>query len=175
MANHNNNHNSIHYYMRVLHRDIGFLLIGLIVIYAISGVVLTFRNTDYFKSEKQIEQQLEPNLKANEVGQALRMRRFNVESETAESILFSSGTYNKETGVTIYTVNELPIILEKFNTLHKSNSNSATGLFSIVVGILLLFLAISSFWMFKTCTRQFKRGMILTATGIIISVVLILI
>ncbi len=160
--------------MRVLHRDIGFLILGLIVIYSISGVVLTFRDTDYFKTEQQIEQQLEPNLQGNEVGEALRMRRFNVESETAENVFFHSGSYNKETGIVVYTVNELPAILKTFNDLHKSKSNSLSGWFSTIFGLLLLFMAISSFWMFKTCTRQFKQGMIYTAAGIIISILLMM-
>lgn len=165
----------IHYYMRVLHRDIGFLILGLIVIYSISGVVLTFRGTDYFKSEKQVEQQLDPNLQGNEVGQVLRIRRFQVDRETAENVFFSSGSYNKETGIAVYTVNELPPVLETFNDLHKSRSNSLTGWFSTVLGLLLLFMAVSSFWMFRTCTRQFKRGMIFTAAGIIISIMLMII
>lgn len=175
MANHHSKHKSIHYYMRVLHRDIGFLMIGIIVIYSISGVVLTLRDTDYFKTEKQIEQQLEPNLKPSEVRQALGIRRFNVQNETSENIIFSSGTYNKETGLTIYTISELPFILEKFNALHKSSSNSITGIFSVIVGTLLLFLAVSSLWMFKTCSQHFKRGMMFTGAGIVISVILLMV
>ena len=38
---------SIHYYMRGLHRDIGFFLIGLTLIYSISGVLLIYRDTDF--------------------------------------------------------------------------------------------------------------------------------
>ncbi len=175
MANNNNNNKKkgIHYYMRVLHRDVGFFIIGLIVIYSISGIVLTYRDTDFLKSEQQVERQLEPNLQADELGQALRMRRFHVESEDAEIIDFGSGTYNKETGLATYSVYELPAILEQFNHLHKTASNSAASPFTALLGFLLLFMAISSFWMFKTTTRQFKRGMVLTAVGIVASVVLL--
>ncbi|MCG2588956.1 hypothetical protein [Rhodohalobacter sulfatireducens] len=172
--NHKNNKKSIHYYMRVLHRDIGFLILGLIVIYSISGIVLTFRDTNFLKTERQVEQQLEPNLQANELAETLRMRRFSVESEDAEIIDFGTGTYSKETGLATYSVYQLPVILERFNDLHKTMSSGAASPFTTMLGFLLLFMAVSSFWMFKTTTAQFKRGMIFTAVGIVASIALLI-
>jgi len=172
--NHKNNKKSIHYYMRILHRDIGFLILGLIVIYSISGIVLTFRDTNFLKTERQVEQQLEPNLQENELEETLRMRRFSVESEGTEIIDFGIGTYSKETGLATYTVYELPVILEKFNDLHKTMSSGAASPFTTILGFLLLFMAVSSFWMFKTTTPHFKRGMVLTAVGIIASIALLI-
>lgn len=159
--------------MRVLHRDIGFFIIGLIVIYSISGIVLTFRDTNFLKFQKQVEQKLETNLQANELGQALRMRRFNVETENAEIIDFGTGTYNKETGLATYTVYELPAILDRFNRLHKTASSSGASPFTATLGFLLLFMAVSSLWMFKTRSPHFKRGLVLTLAGILISVALL--
>lgn len=173
--NHKNNKKSIQYYMRVLHRDIGFLILGLIVIYSISGIVLTFRDTNFLKTERQVEQQLEPDLQANELGEALRMRRFSVESEDAEIIDFGTGTYSKETGLTTYSVYELPVVLEHFNDLHKTMSSGAASPFTTILGFLLLFMAISSFWMFKTTTPHFKRGMLLTVVGVLASIVLLMV
>lgn len=175
MANNKNNHRkkSITYYMRLLHRDVGFFIIGLIVIYSISGIVLTFRDTNILKYERQVEQQLEPNLQANELSEALRMRRFNVESENAEIIDFGNGTYIKETGLATYSVYELPAILEQFNDLHKTMSSNAASPFTAILGFLLLFMAVSSLWMFKTTSPHFKRGMVLTVVGILVSVALL--
>lgn len=174
MAKKNNNRKKgTHYYMRTLHRDVGFFILGLIVIYSISGIVLTYRNTDFLKSERQVERQLEPNMEANELGQALRMRGFRVESEDAEVIDFGSGTYNKETGLASYTVNELPVVLAEFNELHQTISSNITGYFSAALGIALLFMAISSLWMFKPSSTHFKRGMVLTVVGIVFSVVIL--
>jgi hypothetical protein len=179
MSKNNNNHNGrkrgLNYYMRVLHRDIGFFILGLIVIYSISGIVLTFRDSDFLKTERQVERQLDQNLQANELGEVLRMRGFKVESEDAESIDFGTGTYNKETGLASYSVYELPEILEKFNNLHKTMSSSDASPFTTILGFLLLFMAISSFWMFKSTSPHFKRGMILTAVGIIASIALLFI
>jgi hypothetical protein len=46
---------SITQVMRALHRDIGFLVVGLIIIYSVSGLVLVFRGTDLLKVETVIE------------------------------------------------------------------------------------------------------------------------
>jgi hypothetical protein len=179
MAENNKNHNrkkrSINYYMRVLHRDIGFFILGLIVIYSISGIILTFRDTDFMKTERQVERQIDTNLQASELGEALRMRGFRVESEDAEIINFGTGTYSKETGLVRYSVYELPAILDRFNNLHKTMSSSAASPFTAILGFLLLFMAISSFWMFKNTSPHFKRGMVLTAVGIIASIALLII
>lgn len=168
-----NRKRSLSYYMRALHRDIGFFIVGLIVIYSISGIVLTFRDTNFLKSERQVERQLEPNLEANQLGETLRMRGFRVENESAEMIDFGTGTYHKETGLATYSVYELPAVLEQFNDLHKTMSSSSASPFTTILGFLLLFMAVSSLWMFKTTSPHFKRGMVLTAVGILASVALL--
>jgi hypothetical protein len=53
---------SINHYMRVLHRDIGFFVIGITIIYGISGIVLLYRDTHFFRNEITIEKELSPNL-----------------------------------------------------------------------------------------------------------------
>lgn len=93
---------SIQNYMRVLLRDIGFFVLGLIVIYSISEIVLTFWDTSFLKTERQVEQQLEPNIQANELAEALRMRKFSLESEDAGIIDFVTGIYSKETSLATY-------------------------------------------------------------------------
>ena len=53
---------SFNYYMRSLHRDIGFFAFGLVVIYILSGIVLIYRDTDFLKREVTVERQLKPNM-----------------------------------------------------------------------------------------------------------------
>ena len=38
--------------MRVYHRYLGFFLAGIMAVYAISGIVLIFRETPFLKSDK---------------------------------------------------------------------------------------------------------------------------
>jgi hypothetical protein len=164
---------SFNHYIRALHRDIGFFAIGLTIIYAISGIVLIYRETGFLKSEKQVEKQLSPNIKESELGMALHLHNFQVTKTEGDVVYFQNGTYNNATGVVKYTDKALPAIIEKLNSLHKKSSRGITYLFSTIFGLSLLFLAISSFWMFKPNTRMFRRGLIFAGSGIIITIILL--
>ena len=71
---------------RVIHRYLGFFLAGIMIIYAISGIVLTFRNTDYLKKEIQIEKTLTPNIALEDLGRALGKGRFTVDKEEGDKM-----------------------------------------------------------------------------------------
>jgi len=43
------------FYFRVIHRYLGFYLVGVMAVYALSGIVMLFRNDDTFKTVKQVE------------------------------------------------------------------------------------------------------------------------
>lgn len=159
--------------MRALHRDIGFLILGLTVIYALSGVVLIYRGNDFLKSEKQIERSLAPNLSETDLGKELRMREFKVEKSEGETLYFRGGSYNQSTGVAIVTVKELIFPFNKFASLHKAPSNGTVHWFTTVYGVLLFFMAVSAFWMFKPQSKRFRRGMIFVAAGVVLAVVLL--
>jgi uncharacterized iron-regulated membrane protein len=57
--------------MRIIHRYIGFFLAGIMAVYALSGMVLIFSDTDFLKRESKIEQTIEPNLTTSDLGQKL--------------------------------------------------------------------------------------------------------
>ena len=108
--------------MRVYHRYLGYFLAGIMAVYAISGVVLIFRDTDFLKKEKQIEKQLKPNMKAEDIGRELKIKEFKIEKEEGNIMSFKQGSYNKETGVSNYTVKELPYFMSKLTKLHKATT-----------------------------------------------------
>lgn len=166
---------SFSYYMRSLHRDIGFFLVGLTIIYSISGIVLIYRDTDWLKRDVMVERELSPNLEASELGGILRKRDFKVLKTEGDMVYFQNGTYNKATGVVQYSNKELPSFLNKFNDLHTSSSRSTVHWFTTIYGVLLLFLAVSSFWMFNTKAKKFRRGIIIAAIGIVSVVVLLVV
>ena len=72
--------------MRVLHRYLGFFLAGIMAVYAISGIVLIFRDTDFLKSEHTEEIRIEPNVKNENIGKALDLRRYNFEREEGDIV-----------------------------------------------------------------------------------------
>ncbi|SNR75120.1 PepSY domain-containing protein [Lutibacter flavus] len=166
---------STSFYMRIIHRYLGFFLIGIMTVYALSGIVLIFRETDAFKVEKQIEKQLKPGLEVSELGRSLRIRDLKI-TKTENNILhFNSGTYNNSTGVAKYTSKVLPFVLDKMTHLHKATTNSSIYWLNIFFGLSLLFFAISSFWMFLPKTKTFKKGMYFTLGGIVLTLILIFI
>lgn len=166
---------SFSHYMRALHRDLGLLTFGLVTIYALSGIVLTYRDTDFLKHEVTVERQLKPDMAIEDVGKELRLRDFKVTKTEGEITFFQNGTYNKTSGVTIFTSKEVIFPFNKFIKLHKAVSSDATHWFNIAFGAIFLFLAISSLWMLKSNTKNFRKGMILLGSGILFTVLLLLI
>ena len=70
---------STSFYMRIFHRYLGFFLIGIMAVYALSGVVLIFRDTEFLKKEVQIERKLRADIPSDELGKELRMKEFKVD------------------------------------------------------------------------------------------------
>jgi hypothetical protein len=152
--------------MRILHRYVGFFLAGIMSVYALSGIVLIFRDGDTFKSEIQHKVDLKPNLEGETLAKALDMRRIEVKKVEGDVVSFDGGTYNVKTGKAEYTTKELPYVLDRMTHLHKAKSSEP-------LYISLLFFVISSFWMFMPGTDLFKKGMIFTAIGFVLALVLL--
>lgn len=161
--------------MRVYHRYLGFFLAGIMAVYAISGIILIFRDTDFLKVEKKVEKELKPNLEAEELGKALRIRELQITDTNGAVVSFAQGTYNKETGVAVYTTKELPLVLNKMTQLHKANTKQPLFFLNILFGLSLFFFVISSFWMFLPGTDVFKKGLYFAAAGLVIALLLIFI
>lgn len=166
---------SIQSYLRSLHRDIGFFVIGLAIIYGLSGIILIYRDTDFLKSDQKIEKQLKPNMEESKIGPALRIKKFEVIKTEGSIVYFQNGTYDKSTGMAKYTEKVLPAFIESMNGLHKTPSGKPTHWFSIFFGVCLLFLAISSFWMFKPKTKMFKRSLGFACAGLVFTIIILII
>lgn len=164
---------SINHYMRVWHRYAGFFILGFALLYGLSGITLIFRDTDFMKQEKKISQNLAPGIDPSELGRNLRMREFNVEKTEGDVIYFKGGSYNISTGATEQTVKELIFPLNKMTGFHTTPSKKPLHWFTLTFAIVLLFLAISSLWMFKSTTKVFRQGIITTIAGIVVAVILL--
>jgi len=158
--------------MRSLHRDIGFLLIGLTLMYAASGIVLIYRDSGFLKQETRVETDIARGLPAKALESALHLRRLKVEKQEGDVIHFNYGTYDAATGHAAYTIQEYPWIIQKLNALHLAPSASALHYFGILYGALLIFLAVSSLFMFRPGTKPFRRGIILSAGGVALAALL---
>ena len=148
---------------------------GIMAVYSISGILLVYRDTDFLKKEKAYEKKLEPALLEKTLGKELKIKNFEIQKQEGDIAIFKQGTYNVKTGEAKYAKMELPLILDKMNKLHKTESKDKYSPLSVLFGASLFFFVVSSFWMFNPKTKAFKRGMLYTAAGLIISVILVMI
>jgi hypothetical protein len=157
---------------RVLHRYLGFFLAGVMAIYAISGIIMIFRETNFLKKETVETRQLEPNLTGGELSPKLRMG-VKVEKTEGDVLYFKEGNYNKATGIATVTKMKLPFVLEKMERLHKATTDSPLYFFNIFFGLSLLFFVLSAFWMFLPSMPIFKKGIYYALGGIILTLIML--
>ncbi|MCJ8152166.1 PepSY domain-containing protein [Chryseobacterium sp. SSA4.19] len=162
-------------FMRITHRYLGFFLAGIMAVYAVSGVLLVYRDTDFLKKEKKYEKTIGKNLSEKNLGKELKIKNFEVQKTEGSVLKFKQGIYNAATGEAKYTKKELPFILDKMTKLHKSQSKDTLSPLNTFFGFALFFFVISSFWMFNPKTKAFKRGMMFTGAGLVVAIILLLI
>ena len=170
----NKENKSINYYMRLLHRYLGFFFVGFVLIYALAGITLVFRDTDFLKKEKTVKVTLPDETKPADLGTALRIREFKILKTEQDIIYFQGGTFNTTSGIAEMTVKELIFPLNKFTNLHKTPSKNPFHWITLAFGIVMLFLAISSFWMFNSKTKAFRNGIFIILAGFVFAVLLLL-
>lgn len=161
--------------MRILHRYIGYFMAGIMAVYAISGVLLIYRDTDFLKKEKKFDKTIEVQIPADKLGKELKIKGLEVKEQKGDLLIFKEGTYNSITGEAHYTKKELPFFLKKMTELHKSDSKNNLSILNAIFGASLFFFVLSSFWMFNPKSNIFKKGMIATTAGLILALILILI
>jgi hypothetical protein len=162
-------------FMRVTHRYLGYFLAGIMAVYAVSGVLLVYRDTDFLKKEKNYDKVIGKNLDEKALGKELKIKNLVVQKTEGHVLKFRQGTYDSATGQAKYSKKELPFLLDKMTKLHKSQSKDTLSPLNTFFGISLFFFVISSFWMFNPKTKAFKRGMIFTAAGLVVAVILLLV
>ncbi|MBC6995522.1 PepSY domain-containing protein [Lewinella lacunae] len=159
--------------MRIWHRYLGFFLSGIMAIYAISGIVLIFRQTNTFKVANTQEMTLAPNLTAEALGQELKIRDFKVESTQGDILTFKDGTYNQATGATVHTKYALPFVLDKLTHLHKATTKDTLFFLNIFFGLSLFFFVVSAFWMYMPSGPILRKGLLFAAGGVLLALVML--
>lgn len=160
---------------RVIHRYLGFFLVGILAVYAISGITLIFRKTDTFKKTIIKEIRLNKDTSTQDLGKILEIKEFKVDSTRSEIVYFKEGNFNKNSGKLIISKKEYPFLLDKMMKLHKATTNSPIYWLNIFFGLSLLFFVISSFWMFLPSTSTFKKGVIFSLLGFLMTILILFI
>ncbi len=159
--------------MRALHRDIAFITIGFTIVYALSGMLLVYRNTDFLKKENQYENTLAAGIAKEKLGGELKIRNLQVEKDIEGVYYFKNGTYNSLTGEARYTKMEYPAFVGKIVNLHKLSGTSKMHWMSTLYGGLLFFLAFSSLFMYRKGTKLRRRSLITISLSVVILIAVI--
>jgi hypothetical protein len=160
---------------REFHRYLGFFLAGIMAVYAFSGIVLTFRNTDTFKKKTSVEQLIAPNLAEEELAGALNMKITVNKTENGIIFFNNNGTYEINSGTASYVKTAYPLVLAKMNKLHLMNTTNPLFWLAIFFGLSLMFFSISAFFMFNTGTSIYKKGLYFAVAGAALTIVLLLV
>ncbi len=142
-------------------------------VYAISGIILIFRDTKFLKKEVRTEKIVAAHLNEVALGKVLKQKNFKITRDSSGLSFFKNGVYNPVTGNVNYTTEELPYFITKLTKLHKANTSQPLFLLNIFFGASLLFFVLSSFWMFRPKSSVFKKGMYWTTGGILLTLLLL--
>lgn len=159
--------------MRIWHRYLGFFLAGVMAVYALSGIVLIFRDTDFLKQEKIMQKNPGPGLTAEALGKEIRKNNLKFSKTEGDTSFFEGGKYNTRTGAVSYEVKELPKVLTALTQLHKASTGKPLFFLNVFFGASLLFFVISAFWMFRPSTDIFRKGLCFTIAGIVLVLILL--
>lgn len=158
---------------RVYHRYLGFFLTGIMAVYATSGIVMIFRDTDTFTNVTEERKTVPEGTKIEDLGKALGLRRLDIDKIENGVAYFRGGTYDLNTRTAVITRKELPYVLEKMTHLHKATSSRPLAFLNIFFALSLFFFVISSFWMFLPGTSTFRKGVYFALAGLVLTVVLL--
>ena len=181
--------------VRSLHRDLGYFVIGLTLIYAITGIILSGRGLGWFKQEIKSEIVIEQNISSKDfnkkfiqvvkegklleifpedsyssVEKHLKLKQTKVEENISYYQAWRSLKikYDKSTGNTLVKYKGYPFVVEVFVEAHKASHESAWFYLAIIYSVILSFLAISSFWMVKGKNGFKRRGVYFMLAGFVV-------
>lgn len=171
-------------WLRIIHRDLGFLMVGICLIYAISGILLNHmdgKDPAYKTVEETL--QFDPGLTIDQLTNKWsasenlpELKRILKEGDEHYSLMLNGGIglYNKESGQISYEHHRQRPFIYWINKLHYNKVNGWTPMADIFA-ISLIFLAVSG--LFITSRKKGVRGTgkWYLIAGILIPVVYILI
>lgn len=172
-----------------LHRDIGYLSVGLTIIYALSGIILNhfksgdFVHPDYSKTYTECKVHLPQNGIADKA-YALSVLKTQGEENSFKSfisgpsyvqIFFTNGNMYVDLNDGSASVEKKSprYIIREFNALHYNNIKKFFTWFSDLYAAGLIVLAITGLFILRGRNGIIGRGAWLTAAGIIIPALII--
>lgn len=174
---------------RIIHRDLGYIFFGMSIIYGLSGIALNHLddwNPDYIISTEEImlnnlpgshrinREQAEGLLE--QINRDLVYRSHFYPGQNIAKIFVKQGsaTINLETGYTyLETLKKRPVFRE-VNFLHYNKPKKLWTWFADAFAVALVLMAVTGLFMIRGKKGIKGRGALLTAVGIIIPVIFLL-
>lgn len=170
--------------LRALHRDAGYLAVGLTVVYALSGLAVNHisdwdPNYENIEEEHTLSETLpaEPRAAAARVLDAIGhsdtdMRDAYRPTDTRLVIVFDRKTVHvdESTHAVVVEGQEPRFMLKAMNWLHLNRGKKAWTFIADAYAVLLLFLALGGIFMIKGSKGIRGRGAVLVAVGAAIPV-----
>ena len=173
-----------------LHRDIGYLSVGMTIIYAISGIILNhfksgdFTHPDYSKSYKEFKVNLPSDGTASQayvfsilqdLGERDHYKSYITGEGYVQIFLDKGYVYiDLKTGEAEMEVKTTRYVIKEFNLLHYNNIKKLYTWFSDFYAVALIFLAISGLFVLRGRNGIIGRGAWLTAIGIVLPALFLL-
>jgi len=168
---------SLSYWLRVLHRDLGYLMVGVCLIYAVSGILLNHMNgKDPAFRTTEVAVQLEKGMQAEELLAAWNreadlppVKRVLSIDESHHRLMLEGGVgvYDAASGCVDYEVHEKRPVVYWFNRLHY-NRIQGWNFMGDFFAVSLVFFAVSGLFMVKGKNGLAGRGKWLFLVGILI-------
>ena len=176
------NKRKIQRWFRILHRDIGYLTVGITLVYALSGFLLSHRKLFPAAKKEAFTIDLPPNLNSEsllkywELNLPLIKLKNHKESENNIQLFLERGNgyYNKSNGETSYEIITRRPVISFLNQLHR-NRKKGWPYIADAYAFLLGFLAISGLFITNGKNGFLQRGIWLVSLGIILVLVFIFI
>jgi hypothetical protein len=174
--------------LRTLHRDFGYLVVGITFVYTVSGIALNHRtdwNPHYTlvsedltlpSSTQTIFSQDEINAMLKKFDYQAVYKKHFVTRNNEIKIFVEEGTvmYNPEQGkVELEILKKRPFFFQ-INKIHLAQTGQLWIWISDIMAVFLLFVAISGLFLLKGKFGLKGRGLWLTAIGIVIPLAIIL-
>lgn len=171
------------YWLRAIHRDLGYLMVGICIIYAVSGILLNhidgkdpaFRTTE---ASVSLSSGMNPDQlmhKWKDMGELPNIKKvFPIDNEHCRVMLEGGvGIYNSKTGVVEYEVHEKRPVIYWFNRLHY-NRVGGWSFMGDFFAFSLIFFAVSGMFMVKGKKGISGRGKWLVLLGLLIPLIYVL-
>lgn len=169
-------------WLRIIHRDLGFLMVGVAIIYGVSGIIVNhIGDTDPAFETIEETVQISTNLTHDEIPAAFEenglpeIKRIATIDEELSRVMLDGGVgvYNSTTGEIAYELHTRKEIIYWFNRLHY-NRVKGWSFMADFFAISLIFFAISGLFLVRGKKGVAGRGKWFLIVGLLIPIIYIL-